>query len=160
MGIIRSLFVHLWCMFFYSFSSSYVRLWDADHKESWALKNWFFQTVVPEKTLESPFDYMEIKPVNSKGHQPWIFIGRADAETPILWPPDVKEGTHWKRPWCWERLKAKGEGGSSRWMRWLNSITDSVDMNMSKLCESEGQGTLGVQLSIGLQRAGHNLSTE
>ena len=74
------------------FSSSYVWMWELDHKEGWAPKNWCFWTVVLEKTLESPLDSKEIRPVNPKGNQPWIFIGRTDAEAeaPILWPPDVK----------------------------------------------------------------------
>ena len=87
----------------YGFSSSHVWMWKMDYKESWALKNWCFWTVVLEKTLKSPLDYKEIKPVNPKGNQSWIFIGRSDAETPILWPPDVKNWLNWKRPWCWER---------------------------------------------------------
>ena len=65
-------------------------MWELDHKESWMPKNWCFWTVVLEKTLESPSDCKEIKPVNPKGNKPWIFIGRTDAEAPILWPPDVK----------------------------------------------------------------------
>ena len=74
----------------YGFSSSHVRMWELDHKESWALKNWCFWTVVLEKTLESPLDCKEIQPVHPKGHQSWIFIGRmdAEAEAPILWPLD------------------------------------------------------------------------
>ena len=67
-------------------------MWEWDHKEGWAPKNWCFQTVVLEKTLESPLDCKEIQPVNPKGNQPWIFIRRivAEADAPILWPPDVK----------------------------------------------------------------------
>ena len=67
-------------------------MWELDHKEGWALKNWCFPIVVLERTLESPFDCKEIKPINPKGNQPWIFTERADAkaEAPILWPPDVK----------------------------------------------------------------------
>ena len=74
------------------FSSSHVQMWESDHKEGWVLKNWCFWTVVLEKTLESLLDCKEIQPVNPKGNQPWIFIGRTDAETetPILWPPDMK----------------------------------------------------------------------
>ena len=72
------------------FSSSHVWMWELDHKEGWAPKNWCFWTVVLEKTIESPLDSKEIKVVNPKGNQPWIFIGRTDAEAPILWPPDVK----------------------------------------------------------------------
>ena len=76
----------------YGFSSSHVGMWELDYKESWVLKNWCFWTVVLEKTLESPLDSKEIKPVNPKGNQPWIFIGRTDteAEAPILCPPDAK----------------------------------------------------------------------
>ena len=96
----------------YGFSNSHVCMWELDHEEDWALKNWCFRIVVLEKTLESPLDCKEIKPVNPKGNQPWIFIDRTDAEAEALihWPPDGKELTHWKRPWCWEGLKA-GEGG-------------------------------------------------
>ena len=74
------------------FPYSHVWMWELDHKESWALKNWCFWTVVLEKTLESPLESKEIQPVNPKGNQSWIFIGRTDAEaeTPILWPPDTK----------------------------------------------------------------------
>ena len=76
----------------YGFSSSHVWMWDLDHKESWALKNWCFWTVVLEKTLKSPLNWKEIQPVHPKGNQSWIFIGRTDVEaaTPILWPPDGK----------------------------------------------------------------------
>ena len=75
----------------YGFSSSHVWMWELDYKESWALKNWCFWTVVLEKTLESPLDFKEIQPVHPKGNQSWIFIGRTDAEAEILilWPPDV-----------------------------------------------------------------------
>ena len=93
------------------FSSSHVWIWELDHKENWALKNWCFSTVVLEKPLESPLDYKEIQSVQSvhSGNQSWIFIGRTDAEadTPILWPPDVKNWLIWKDPdagkdWRWE----------------------------------------------------------
>ena len=75
-----------------------------------------------EKTLESPLGSKEIKPVHPKGHQPWIFIGRTDAEgeAPILRPPDAKSLTHLKRPWCWEILKAKEEEGSRGWDGWMD----------------------------------------
>ena len=76
----------------YGFSSSHVWMWELDNKEGWAVKNWCFQTVVLEKTLESSLECKEIKPVNPKGNQPWIFIGRTDAEAeaPVLQPPDMK----------------------------------------------------------------------
>ena len=84
----------------YGFSSSRVWMWELDHKESWVLKNWCFQTVMLEKTTESPLDCKEIKPVNFKGYQPWIFIWRTDveAEVPILWQPVAKSQFIWKDP--------------------------------------------------------------
>ena len=84
----------------YGFSSSHVWMWELKHKESWGLKNWWFWTVVLEKTLESPLDCKEIQPVHPKGNQSWIFIGRTDteAEAPILWPPDVKNWLIGKDP--------------------------------------------------------------
>ena len=87
-------------------------MWELDIKEGWMLKNWCFWTVLPEKTLESPLDYKEIKSVNPKGNQSWIFNGRsiAEAEEPILGHL-IQALTHWKRPWWWKILKAKGEGG-------------------------------------------------
>ena len=82
------------------FSSSHVWMWQLDHKESWASKNWCFWTVVLEKTLESPLGCKEMQPVHPKGNQSWIFIGRTDAEAeaPILWPPDAKAWLIWKDP--------------------------------------------------------------
>ena len=93
-------------------------------KAEWP-KNGCFWTVVLEKTLESPLDCKEIQPVHPKGHQSWIFIGRTDAEaeTPILWSPDVKNWLLGKRPWCWERLKAGGEGEDTEWDGWMASPT-------------------------------------
>ena len=90
-----------------------------DYKESSAPNNWCFWTVVLAKTLESPLENKEIQPVHPKGDQPWVFIGRTDAEAepPILRPPDEK--THWKRLWCWERLKVGGEGDDRGWDGWV-----------------------------------------
>ena len=84
----------------YGFSSGHVWMWELDYRESWAVKNWCFWTVVLEKTLESPLDYKEIQPVHPKGDQSWVFIGRTDAEaeTPVLWPPDKKSWLIWKDP--------------------------------------------------------------
>ena len=86
----------------YGFSSSHVWMWELIYKKSWVLKNWSIWAAMLEKTLESPLDSKEILPVHPKGNQSWIFIGRTDGEveTPILWPPDVKKLTHWKRVWC------------------------------------------------------------
>ena len=92
------------------FPSGHVWMWELDYKESWASKNWCFWTVGLEKTLESPLDCNEIQPVHPKGDQSWVFTGGTDveAETPILWPPNTESWL--KRLWCWERLRAGGEG--------------------------------------------------
>ena len=84
----------------YGFSSSHVWMWELGYKESWAPKNWCFWTVVSEKTLDNPWEYKEIQAVHPKGNKSWLFIGRTDAEaeTPILWPPDVKSWLIWKDP--------------------------------------------------------------
>ena len=100
----------------YGSSSSHVWMWELDHKD-WAPKNWCFRTVVLEKTLESPLNCKEVEPLNPKRNQPWIFIGRTDAEAEalILWLPALKTWLIGKDPWCWERLRAKGEEGSRGW---------------------------------------------
>ena len=84
----------------YGFSSSHIWMWELDHKEGWAPKNWCFWTVVLEKTLGSPLDCKEIKLINPNGNQPWILFGRTDAkaEAPILWPPDSKSWLTGKDP--------------------------------------------------------------
>ena len=105
-----------------------------DHKEGWVLKNCGFWVVVLEKTLESPLDSKDIKPVNPKGNQPWIFIGRTDpeAEAPILWPLDANSRLIGKDRDA-GKTESKRRGQQS--MRWLDSITDSIDVNLSKLQE-------------------------
>ena len=107
------------------FSSSHVWMWELDHKEDWESKNWCFHTVVLQKTLESPLDCKEIKPVNLKGHWSWKFIGRTDAaaETPILWPPDGRKWLIWKDPDAgrdWGQEKGVTEGEMVGWHHWLN----------------------------------------
>ena len=96
----------------YGFSSSQVWVWELDHKEGWVLKNWCFWTVVLEKTLESLLDSKEIQPVHPKGNQFWIFIGRTDAEaeTPILWPPEVKKWLIGKDPDAGKNLRQEEKG--------------------------------------------------
>ena len=106
--------------------SSHVWMWKLDYKESWVLNNWCFWTVVLEKTFESHLACKEIQPVHPKGDQCWVFTGRTDveAETPILWPPDVKSWLIWKDPaWCWEELGAGGEGYDRAWDGWMASLT-------------------------------------
>ena len=107
-------------------SIGHVWMWELDCGESWALKNCCFWTVVLEKTLEGPLDCKEIQPVHSKGDQSWEFFGRTDveAETPILWPPDVKSWLFWKHPdarkdWVWEE-KGTTEDEMVGWHHWLN----------------------------------------
>ena len=108
----------------YGFSSSHVQMWELDHKEGWVLKNWIFQTVVLEKTLESPLDSKQIKLINPKGNQPWILTGRTDAKAPILWPPDVKSWPIGKDPDAGKdgRQKEKGmtENEMLEWRHQLN----------------------------------------
>ena len=108
-------------------------MWELDHKEGWALKNWCFWTVVLEKTLESPLDCKEIQPVHPKGNQSWIFIGRTDAETeiPILWPP-VPRTSSLEKTLMLGMIEDRRRRGQQR-MTWLDSITDLMDMSLSKL---------------------------
>ena len=119
----------------YGFSSSHIWMWELDYNESWALKNCCFGTLVLEKTLESPLYRTENKPVHPKGYQSWIFIGRTDAEaeTPILWPPYVKNWLIGKDPDAGKDWGQEEKGTTK--MRWLYGITDLMDMSLSKLLE-------------------------
>ena len=123
-----------------------------------------------EKTLESPLDCKEIQPVHPKGDQSFLFFGRTDAEAEtslestlkLLWKYFLaiwwKEVTHWKRPWCWERLKVGGEGGDR--IRWLDGITDPMDMSQSKLWERVKDRDVCMLQSVESQRVGHDWETE
>ena len=136
-------------------------MWELAHKEDWVQKNRCFWTVVLEKNLEGLLDCKEIKPVNRKGNQTWIFIERTDAEAeaPTLWPPDAKNWLNWKRPWCWERLRAGAEGGDRGWVDWMASPTQWtwVWANSGREWRT---GKPGLLQSIVSQRVGHDWVTE
>ena len=145
----------------YGFSSTHVWMWELDYKESWALKNWCFWTVVLEETLESPLDCKEIQPVHPKGDQFWVFIGRTDveAETLVLWPPDAKSWLICKKTWCWERLKAGGEGDNRGWDGWMASPTQWTWVWLGS-GSWWWTGKPGVLWFMGLQRVGHDWTTK
>ena len=145
----------------YDFSSSHVWMWELDYKESWALNNWCFWTVELEKTLESPLDCKEIQPVHPKGNRSCIVIARTDveAETPILLATWCEELTHLKSLWCWERLKAGGEGDNRGWDGWMASPTQWtwVWVNSGSWWWT---GRSWVLQFMGSQRVGHDWVTE
>ena len=114
-------------------------MWVLDCKESFASKSWCFWTVMLEKTFESPLDSKEIKPVHPKGNKPCIFTGRTDAEAPTLWPPDSKRWLTEKDPDAGKDWKGRRRRGWQR-MRWLDRITDLMDVSLSKLQEMVKSG--------------------
>ena len=132
----------------------------SDRKEGWALKNWCFQVVVLEKTHESPLDTKEVKSVNPKGNQPWTFIGGTDveAETPILWPPDVKSWSL-EKALMLGKIEGRREGDDRGWDGWMASPTQwtSVWANSRRRWRTEEPGLLH---SMGSKRVRHDLATE
>ena len=135
-------------------------MWELDHKESWAPKKWCFWTVVLEKTLESPLDCRENQPVHPKGNQSWVLIGRTDLKPKLqyfghlMWRTDSLEKA---------LVLGKIEGGRRRGqqrIRWLDGITDNMDMSLSRLRSWWWTGRPGVLPSMGSQRVGHDWATE
>ena len=126
-------------------------MWELDHKESWAPKNWYFQMVVLEKNLESPLVSKEIKPVNSKENQLWIFTGRSDAEAPVLWPPDVNSWLTGKDPDAGKdcgKEKEMAEDEKVGWHHWLNGHEFERAPE-----DGEGQGSLSCCSSWGCKES-------
>ena len=144
----------------YGFSSGHVWMWELDYKESWAPKNWCFWTVVLEKTLESPLDCKEIQPVHPKGDQfgvhwkDWYWSWNSD--TLATW---YKELTHLKRPWCWERLRARGEGDDRGWDGWMVSPTQWTGVWVNTR-SWQWTGKPSMLQSMGLQRVRHDWETK
>ena len=132
------------------------KLCELDHNEGWTPKNWRFWIVVLKKTLKSPLDNEEIKLVNPKGDQPWVFIGKTDAEADA---PNFGHLMQWKRLWYSERLRAAGEGGGWGWDGWMASPTQWtwVWANSERPWRT---GKPGMLQPMGSQRVGHNLVTE
>ena len=133
-------------------------MWELDYKESWVLKNWYFWTVVLEKTLESPLDCKEIQPVHPKGDQSWVFTGRIhiEAETPVLWPPDVKSWLIWKDPDA-----RKDWGQEKKGMTEDEMVGWHCRLNRHEFGWTPGVGEAwGAAVHKELQRVGHNWATE
>ena len=146
----------------YGFSSSHVWIWELDYKESWAPKNRCFWTVVLEKTLERPMERKEIQPVHPKGNQSWIFIGRTDAEaeTSILWPPDVKSWLIGKDPDAGKGWRQEEKGMTEDEMVGWHHRVDGHEWVWASSGSWWWTGRPGVLQSTGLQRVGHDWVTE
>ena len=144
----------------YGFSSRHIWMWQLNHKEGWALKNWWFWIVVLEKTLESPLASKEIQPVHPKGNQPWILTGRIDAKTeaPILWPPDVKSQLIGKDPDAGKDWVKEAKGVTENEMVGWHHRFNGHEFEQTPR-DSEGQRSQ-VCCSVWGHRIGYDLATE
>ena len=144
----------------YGFSSSHVWIWELDYKKSWASKNWCFWTVVLMKTLESPLDCKEIKPVSPKENQSWIFISTdAEAETPILWPPNAESWLIGKDPYSVKDWWQEEKGPTEDEIGWMESPTLWTWVSVSSW-KWWSTGKPGMLQSMGVQIVGHDWVTE
>ena len=134
-------------------------MWELDCKESWVPKNWCFWTVLLEKTLQSPLDCKEIPPVHPKGNQSWIFIDWCWSWSSKYLATWCEELTHWKSPWCWERLKAGGEGDNRGWNGCMAPPTRWTWVWVSSR-HWWRTGKLGILQSVGSQKVRHDWVTE
>ena len=142
----------------YGFSSSHIWMWELDHKEGWDPKNWCFLIVVLKKTRESPLDCKEIKPVNPKGNQPWILVGRTDAEAPIFWPPEANSQLVWKDPDAGKDWRQEEKGTTEDEIVGWHHRPNWPEFEQT-LRDSEGQGSLAC-CSLWGRRVRHDWATK
>ena len=144
----------------YGFSSSHVQMWELDCEESWVLKNWWFWTVVLDKTLESPLDCKEIQPVHPKGDQPWCSLEGLMLKLKLQYSGHLMQrADSFEKTLMLGKIEGRRRRGEQR-MRWLDGIIDSMELSLSKLQSWWWTGRPGVLQFMGLQRVRHNWATE